>query len=675
MSKITINGVSFDPAAQLNGLVPAGLASADAASSNYILVQVKAPLTAPQRAELEKTGCELIEYVPTNTLVCRFEPKDLGPVRALPFVSWANVYLKGFKIAPALLTPEGDMKTYELMSTAPAETSMSQQPRTVDVVLHRDVDANAVREKIASAVGVDLDDVKLSRNKVRLIVRPQAMDKLARLDEVRHLEEVKPVKLHNTVALRIIGADHVHTSSELHGEGQIIAVCDTGFDKGSTTDVHPAFTDRVVRLYALGRTASTDPNGHGTHVAGSVLGNGSSPTMGGAVTGAAPRGKLVLQSVLDSFGGLGGLPDDLNDLFEPVYRDDNARVHTNSWGAPMASEYTSNSREVDEFVWNNRDLVVLFSAGNEGTDANANGVIDNGSIGSPATAKNCITVGATESDRAAISKAYGDAWPNDFPVDPIASDKWADNPGGLAAFSSRGPTKDGRIKPDVVAPGTAILSAHSRKANVGSFWGPSADPLYCFMGGTSMSTPIVAGCAAVVRQFLQRSGTEKPSAALVKAMLINGANDIPGQYTPSDAGAAPNFAEGFGRVDMIATVGPRPEGISVVWQDESAPLDTGESWSTTVDISRAGMTLKATLVWTDPPGESLQNDLDLIVLAPGGVERHGNVAPSSTSFDRKNNVEQVTWRGIPVGAVKVVVRAHRVAVHAQSFAVVLRTEG
>jgi subtilisin family serine protease len=80
----------------------------------------------------------------------------------------------------------------------------------------------------------------------------------------------------------------------------------------------------------------------------------------------------------------------------------------------------------------------------------------------------------------------------------------ANNPDGIVAFSSRGPTRDGRIKPDVVAPGTFVLSTRSR-ATSSEGWELSADPLFMFDGGTSMATPLVAGSGAVVRAFLRTS--------------------------------------------------------------------------------------------------------------------------------------------------------------------------
>ena len=164
----------------------------------------------------------------------------------------------------------------------------------------------------------------------------------------------------------------------------------------------------------------------------------------------------------------------------------------------------------------------------------------------------------------------------------------------------------------------------------------------------------------------------QPSAALVKAMLINGAHDITGQYMPSEAGGIPNNAEGFGRVDMAATVGPFAPNIHITLKDEGKALDTGEEERTTVTIGVNVTLVKVTLVWTDRPGGTLQNDLDLIVRAANGAERHGNMPPNSTGFDRVNNVEQVVWTGVPAGNVDIIVRAHRIPQFPQSYALVVQ---
>lgn len=683
MAMITINGNTLDPLAQPEMLRAAAPQVTVATETNYILVQTAAPLSGEERDELAAAGAEIQEYVPDNTYLCRFQPDDLSPVEALPFVVWTGAYLQGFKIPPAL-KPTATMRG--LLPEAEGR-SPSRKPRQVDIVLHEDVDANApkVRDEIAAAAGADPNDLTVGAHKVRLTVQEGDLPKIAELDEVRHIEEVPTRQLFNNVARPLLHADVVVNGTTYRGDGETIAVADTGFDKGSTANVHPAFAGRVQRLYALGRTnpdRADDPHGHGTHVAGSAVGDGNAASMGGAIQGTAPGATLVLQSTLDSQGGLGGLPADLHDLFDPPYTNDQARVHTNSWGATTPGlPYDSSAREIDDVVWSNPDLVICFAAGNDGADRDANGIVEAGSIGSQSAAKNCITVGASESDRPEFEPSYGSYWPGDFPANPISPDQQADNPDGLVAFSSRGPTQEGRIKPDVVAPGTCILSTLSRAVTRPStVFGSSSDSLFFFDSGTSMATPLVAGCVAVLRETLVRNGVPTPSAALVKALLINGAVDLNGQYSPTEAGSSPNFNSGFGRVDLAGSVilpGSNPNADF----GEGGPLSAGNEESFTIEIpeqpsheKEAGAspeavdaTFKITLVWSDPPGAALQNDLDLIVRASDGNERHGNMG-AAEGFDRFNNVEQVRWQKMPPGRAEVIVRAFRITNFPQPYA-------
>jgi serine protease AprX len=675
MSSITINGISIDPEAHGPALAAANAVAEDASQSDYILIQTAGPLTQDQKATLAGLSATLLEYVPENTYVCYYPSSDLQAIRDLPFVTWANVYMQGFKVAAELRPeePSHGAGAALLMGVAAVQPQVFQDPVWVDIVLHQNEVVQNVRRQIAEAAHVDPDflQVEEGSGKIRLKIYPRYLDAVAQIDAVRHIEPVAGRKLHNNIARQILRAGIPLSGTTLEGEGEVVTVCDTGLDKGSLADVHPAFQGRVQKLYALGRTVADDPHGHGTHVAGSVLGDGNSPTEGGAIRGTAPKATLVLQSVLDSMGGLGGIPDDLRNLFQDPYANQTARVHTNSWGdTGNFGRYTSNAREVDDFVWNHRDLVVCFAAGNEGVDSNLDGVIDRGSITPPATAKNCITVGATENLRPAITRTYE---PFGFSSNPFRSDRVANNAEGMAAFSSRGPTRDGRIKPDVVAPGTSILSTRSRKAQASTIFGISQDSAFMFDGGTSMATPLVAGCVTVIREWLRKQqGVATPSAALVKALLINGAQDIVGQYVPSEASGIPNFVEGFGRVNLASTIGPLGANETVRFQDEADALDTDEEKNLSLAIPGTASLLKVTLVWSDPPGEALQNDLDLIVRAADGSERHGNMPASSSDFDRINNVEQIFWTDIPAGPAEITVRAHRIALHAQPFALVVR---
>lgn len=357
-----------------------------------------------------------------------------------------------------------------------------------------------------------------------------------------------------------------------------------------------------------------DLDGHGTHTLGSILGNGQQYLSGGSprYRGAAFEASAVHQSVQDSDGNLGGIPYSLLPLFEEAY-DLGARIHSNSWGSNARGNYTLDAMHVDQFMWENPDCLLLFSAGNDGMDgrwiesaplnteqqlnttyynqcfklgsasgwvkaivlnlrrsADADGVlylwarrdggagptdaryaqygpvyvsqlpyidgtsadfrpmefnglsewaggytywvevqwssrtqgdiyvgcdstgtsnygyktgsgwvfvdqrqavqlvtgdgkVDTGSIGSPATAKNCLAVGASETDRIPNDGNYDLTYQTYYYSDPIGSDSYLDNAGGMAATSSRGPTGDGRYKPDLVAPGTFIASCRSQK--------------------------------------------------------------------------------------------------------------------------------------------------------------------------------------------------------------------
>jgi len=697
MSQITINGISFDPLAP--GAATASFAKSDASDSNYILVQTKSPLTDAQRAQLEGLGAMVHEYVSENTYLCSFKPKSLAKVRALPFVTWAGAYMEGFKIPPNLRESLPAAGTAALIPQATA-ASTRRTPHHVDIVLHGDVDPNdaELKKKIAAAARINPDDLVMSRHKVRLNVQERYLGDLAAIDEVRHIEEVPERKLYNNIARPILHASVVVNGTTFQGDGQIVNVADTGFDLGSTTNVHPAFTGRVVKLTPFGRPGKADdPDSHGTHVCGSVLGDGTSASMGGVIQGTAPKAKLMVQSLLDSTGGLGGIPNDLHDLFDPAFND-KARVHTNSWGPTTpGTPYSQASREIDDFVFNHPDFVICFAAGNDGIDKNGDGVVDEGQVGGESAAKNCITVGASENNRPNLEVTYGAIRPSSFPHSPLFGDRMANNPNGIAAFSSRGPTKERRIKPDVTAPGTGILSTLSRAATATTIFGTSSDKAYFFDAGTSMATPLVAGCCAVLRETLVKNGMPTPSAALIKALLINGAVRLAGQYMPPEVGPNPNNVSGWGLVDLAGSVilpGPNPNG----GLGEGGPLKQGQQSTFTINIpaGHGGMalakgkkgkakkgkttaagtlavspTLKITLVWSDPAGPNLQNDLDLIVKAANGQERHGNMG-TSAGFDRTNNVEQIVWENIPPGAAKITVRAFRITQFPQAYALAWR---
>lgn len=677
MAEISINGVSFDPLQDEPAMQTFGMLSrTNIAESDYVLVQPRAPLTASEKADLEKTGARPLRYV-RDAYVCAYKDRGLDRLRALPFVAWAGDYPRKVKVSPVLHAATQAPVAHVLSMVSPAGLPGGGKQH-VNIVLHGDASSSAVLDHIAAVAGISRAGLTATNGTVRAVVESDRLDALADIDQVEKIEAAYEKQLWNNVARGILGAEIVATQSRLEGAGQIVAVCDTGFDNGDAANPHPAFKGRVKQIYALGRPGdASDQNGHGTHVCGSVLGDGHSEQYG-PIRGCAPAATLVMQSIESADGALGGLRHGVIPILQQAYAD-GARVHSNSWG-DTNNGYSADSHDVDDFVWNNRDIVVVFAAGNAGKDGNRDGSIDGHSVGSPGTAKNCITVGASENDRPGFFyvasnfkfSKYGEGWPRQFPVKPVSTDTMAENPDGLAAFSSRGPTADGRIKPDVVAPGTGILSTRSRATGAGSGWGLSDDPLYLFEGGTSMATPLVSGCAAVVREYLERNEAKTPSAALVKALIVNGAEALRGQYTPSETGIVPNNHQGFGRVNVARSVDVDSGSRLLHFWDENRALDTGDEDVFKVTLVEHAKSLKVTLVWTDPAGDTLQNDLDLVVIAAGYVA-YGNAAPESTIPDRVNNVEQVTLLGVSPGSVEIRVKAYRCAIVPQSFALVART--
>ncbi len=646
------------------------------------MVQFNTPITTEIKQDLDARGIQVFDYIPDNAFVVWATKGEMDSLN-LPSVRWKGIFQPAYRVEPQL-------------------QSMSDSSLVkVRIVFYPVVEKNSVFFALAdSGAVIDKADSSNWQHVVIAKVPANVIPYLASLPGVKWIEKYVEPKLYSVefadmaviskkdAALKNQQASDIMNvvpvwNAGYTGSTQIAAVCDTGLDVGDINSIHRDFfqdlngdgnNDKIVAAYALGRTGDwSDDDGHGTHTSGSVLGNGAQSN--GAFKGMAYNAKLVMQSVLDSRGGLGGLPADLNDLFLQAYND-GARVHSNSWGAAVAGQYDSSSQQVDQFTWNYKDMVITISAGNEGVDSNRDGVVDLDSIGSPATAKNCITVGATESDIYATTYTWGQAWSTSYPVDPIYSDNLNDNRNGMAAFSSRGPCDDGRIKPDIVAPGTMIISARSQDSAAGTGWGVY-DDWYVYMGGTSMSNPLTAGAAVLAREFFIQNEGITPSSALIKATLMNAAYDIyPGQYgtgaTQEIPTTRPNNVEGWGRVDLANALMPVAP-VQFKYVDETAGVSTGGTKTYQVEVADTSVPLKVTLVWTDYPAstsasKALVNDLDLTVTAPNGTVYYPN---HLSAADRTNNVETVDIASPVSGTYTITVKGYNVPYGPQPFAIAM----
>lgn len=449
------------------------------------------------------------------------------------------------------------------------------------------------------------------------------------------------------------------------GRGQTVSMADTGLDSGNAGAIHQDFAGGVISGYPFGLWSKSwsDPMGHGTHVAGSVMGRGTASK--GLLKGGAYEANMVAEGMWSPMMKNLSVPSKLGDLFEKAFAD-GARIHTNSWGgARTFGAYDNFAIQVDEWSYANPDMLILFAAGNSGADKNKDGRIDANSMASPGTAKNVLTVGASENVTASGGiqvpikqlRAAKDEWP----AEPIYSSYISDKGDGIAMFSSRGPTQDGRTKPDIVAPGTNILSVFSQEKDASPLWG-AYNKDYVWSGGTSMATPLTAGAAAIARQVLvEKIGIATPSAALMKATMLHTAVDMfPGQY--GEVGASrgqeiltrrPNSDEGYGRVDVsnIANL-----GAGTVFIDNRQGVAQGAEVTYEFTLANPG-SLYANLVWTDAPGsanaaQALVNDLDLVLTLPNGQTLSMN--------DHINNLEMIEKSGLAAGAYKLTVKGNKV---------------
>jgi len=421
-----------------------------------------------------------------------------------------------------------------------------------------DLDATAT-----GLTGLGATGMRRHRNDVNRLIRftidPARLADAAALPDVVWMEPVERDSIFNDQAQWVVQTGIQNSRKMwdhgLRGAGQIVMQSDSGVRTN-----HEMFYDAADDITAFGNypdhrkivaywPGSDIPdnvfgdeaasNYHGTHTAGSVAGN-NDPTSTQPYDGIAKDARLWVTDLAGpTSNGSIHPPDDLNDLFLPSYVGNvagAARIATGSWGSSVSGAYTLSSQQVDQFMWNHPDYLIAFANGNNGTA---------GSVGSPATAKDCLSVGGTQNG-----------------VDE----------GTIYQYTSRGPTKDLRRKPTVCTPGDGVTSSiGNTRYN------------YATYSGTSMATPLAAGAMAIARQYLvdgwYPTGAPvpangfTPSAALLKAIAVGSAmNDVHGF-------AAPDFNVGWGRMDLDAALFfPGDSARTVVSQYNSAVIST--SWIT-----------------------------------------------------------------------------------------------
>jgi hypothetical protein len=624
--------------------------------SGLFLVQFEGQLQPTGRAELKNAGVELLKYVPTDAFIARFNNTSPSRIEALNFVRWVGPYRPDHKVHP------------RLAATARA-AAISNQVVSVNLLLTphaTDPEIAAVRSQLSSVV----NESHLRQGTIlRGEISPAHLDALAQSTSVLWVEGAPHRKLVDEAASKVVAGDDgaVKTATVTQrlgfgGAGVTVCLADTGLDSGDTNTMHPDLHGRVLGFIPYGNIPDgSDGYGHGTHAAGIVAGNAATgetdPDTGAWYgLGVASSANLFIERIFDDGANEANpFPSD-----ETLTRDavrHGAHIGSNSWGNDVQGEYDTDASQFDELVRDadpttpgDQPYILVFAAGNAGPNAET--------LDSPASGKNVIAVGACENVPGTLALTY---------------DLYGDGADTMADFSSRGPCEDGRIKPDVVAPGTWIASlASSAAPDEAAIAWTAIDNYYVYMGGTSMACPHAAGAAAAFVEYYKAYNTNAtPSPALVKAALINSASEL--DQSNGGSGPIPNNDEGWGRVNLTNIVVTNLSTSPRYYQslDQTVLLTNGQVYEQHAFVKSAEQPLKITLAYTDVAGfpgaiPALVNDLDLEVVAPDGTLYRGNQfsagesTPNAPLADNLNNVEAVHLARPQPGDYRVRVRARNV---------------
>ncbi|TWT45913.1 Serine protease AprX [Phycisphaerae bacterium RAS1] len=641
----------------------AGALSSAAAGGRRVVVQFNAPLTAAQQAALDVAGVKLLSYLSNNAYFARVDAArfDAAAVAASTLKTALPVEL-GWKLSPILMADQ--VPGWSIVAAAKQPDSKDDpavnELHAIDddmivavyAMFHKDVDLNAEAVPLAVRYGASVVGSLQGAHALVLELPATAIKPLTGEDALLWIEPPLPrfEELNDSNRARVQANQLQGAPYGLDGTGVGVLV----YDGGKVRATHQDFGGRVT----LGVGDASPQSSHSTHVAGTIGGSGAASA--GLRKGMAPNVSIVSYG-LEQVGGLhqGFLYNDPCDIeadygnaintYDAHIANNSIGTNTSTNGYPCTwqGDYGVTDTVIDAIVRGSVSggvpFRIVWANGNERQSTRCQNLPPPFQqyhlTAPPACAKNHIAVGALNS-----------------------------NDDSMTTFSSWGPADDGRLKPDISAPGcesggdAGVTSCSS-----------SSDTAYASLCGTSMASPTTCGVGALLLQDFRAQFPGEPDFrnSTLKILLAHTAVDL---GTPG-----PDFQFGYGSIRGQAAVDFMRTGN---FAENSVP-GTGNSVNYVVVVQPGDTLMKVTIAWDDPPGTpnvspALVNDLDLVVTSPGGTRfypwTHGGLAnPAAaavqTQENHLDNIEQVLVNNPQVGSWQIEVRGTAVPSGPQPFSI------